>query len=197
MGVEGSTAGGHEAAMLLFLLGEGLDMLDRGHAPMDQRVDLAVGVARRRGDQVDLAVEHADQHGQQRHDDQRHGGEHRIDRDHHQQHPDQHHQRLHDRQQPVHHHGLHREAVRGDAHHQVADLLPAVEGQRQALQMRIEPGAQIVDHALAEADREPIVDQVERTGSQHDQHQRRAQHGGEGELRPALRSRQPVDRLVA
>ena len=57
----------------------------------------------------------------------------------------------------VHDHRLDGEAVGGDPVHQIADPLPAVKGERQPLQMRVEGAAQIVDHALADPDRRVVV----------------------------------------
>ena len=128
----------HEAAIFLLFLGEGLHHLDRGDRPLDERVDAAVGVANLAGDGRDLAVEERDEHEERRNDGQRQQRQHRIERHQHEQHAGQEDDGRDDRQQPVHDHGLDGEAVGGHAIHEVADLLAAVKGQRQALQMAVE-----------------------------------------------------------
>src|SRR6185312_17263150 len=51
----------HEAAVLLLLLGEGLNDLDRRHSPLDERIDAALALAHLAGDADDLAIEQRDQ----------------------------------------------------------------------------------------------------------------------------------------
>jgi hypothetical protein len=52
---------------------------------------------------------------------------------------------------PVHGERLDAQCVGRNPIHKVADLLPAVEGQREALNMAIEVATKIADHALADS----------------------------------------------
>ncbi len=56
----------------------------------------------------------------------------------------------------VHHDALGGEGVGHHPVEQVARLLPVVEAERELLQVRVERGAQVVDHALADVDREVV-----------------------------------------
>ena len=159
-------AGAHKAAVFLLLLRKSLHDLDRRNAPLYERIDAGVGIAHLGRDLDDLAIKGGNQAKQDRHDGQRQQRQQRIHREQHDQHAGEQDHRREDRQYAVHDHRLNREAVGGNAVHQIADPLTAVIGERQALEMRIEVAAQIVDHVLADPDRRVIVQQRQRAGPQ-------------------------------
>ena len=96
----------------------------------------------------------------------------RVHFDHHDDHPAQHHQRRDHRENPVHRDRLEREGVVGDPHHQIADLAPPMERQRQPLQMIEHLRAQLVDHPLADRNRDVIIHYVQYR-QRHVQHYQR------------------------
>ncbi len=155
--------------MFLVLLGKGLDQLDRRHRPLHDGIDAAFGVAHLGRDIDDLAVEPKNQPKQQRNDGQRQQGQCRVERQQNKQHPAEQHGGRQDRQYAVHDHRLNGKAVGGDPVEQIADPLPAMKGEGQPLQVRVEGAAQIVDHPLPDPDRRVIVQQGQRPGAEmHD-----------------------------
>ena len=85
---------------------------------------------------------------------------------------------------------MHGEAVGGDAEHDVADLLPAVEGERQSLEVGVEGSAQIVDHALADTDRRVVVQEGQRPPDELDKDNPETGETQERERRPAFEQRE-------
>jgi hypothetical protein len=193
---EARPARAHEPAMLLLLLGEGLDDLHRRHRPLDHRVDPGVRVAHLGRHLADLAVEERDEDEERRDDDEGEERERRVERREDPQHPAEQHHRREDRQEAVHQHGLDGEAVRRHPIHEVAHLLPRVEGEREALEVAVERAAHVVHHALADADRGAVVPERQRAADRMDEHDAEARReeqragapaadDGEVELLPA------------
>ncbi len=86
---------------------------------------------------------------------------------------------------PVHRDGLNREGVVDDAHHQVADFAAAMESEREPLQMIEQLRAQIVDHPLADRNRDVVV----RDGEQSEQRVQDDEADARGDEQLAARHR--------
>ena len=151
-GADDLVGGGDERAIGSRLLAEGLHHRQRGQRPLDHLEDPRLGFLLRVAaleHRRHVAAQH--QHQPRRHR-QRHQREARLQPPHHHEHRDEADERGDERQHRVLDDHRHAAAVGGDAADRVADRSPAVEAQRQPLQVAEQVGGQVVDHPLAEAD---------------------------------------------
>ncbi len=124
------------------------------------------------GELIDTTAGGGDQHEESRYHGQCRQRESRVHPYHHDEHAGEQDGRGDNRENPVHRDGLEREGIVGDPHHQVADLAPAMEGERESLQVVEHLRAQVVHHPLSDGNGDVVGGDVENPERDIDHDQR-------------------------
>ena len=178
LAVKGMLGLRHELAPFLVLAAKGLDQGDGGKNALHHGVDLGFLKAGLGGEVADPARDPGDGQKEERNDAQRPQGQFHVHAHAHDQHAGEQGNARHGCEHAVHEQGLHRIGVAHDAVDKVAGGPFLMKQQGLALQMVKQVAAQILDHVLAHADGQVVVEELHEADQEMHADQQ-ADHGGE------------------